>query len=669
MTYYQGFLGDGLVYQVPACLPKLILSFNLSLAINARVIYINFNYGIINIILALSERMNVQLANTSVTSDLYILTPVTESIVQFQYLGDQYYPPLTLLNVTIDLNEDFNTDLYQQFRTINKSATLQIKEIYPFTTTESQAITASSNLTVVSGGALVAGQAASSLAGGALSLSLVRMQIVGESVQMMRFFDIKWPANVNQFFSTSHIDPSSIVLPIDFTTSWNNNLNNRNTTIPWIFAGYEISPFFTENYNNEISNLMLLLPTVVLGSLVINLLRKGLQNVTEKMKVPKTNARKTIHDRYVICMRSFSRMMNRIDDTILWNFNLMFFLSIFQSGWLWALLNIWYSDSLLEPSDNFTKGSLVIAVLFLIFYVFLVASVFKVVLTNHHLVFQTKESLRPLYLKKYKNLFEDFDNNKKAQLLYVPFSLIRSVFFSTVAVLMTSYPFGQIMIVWSIDLVFIMYMIVYQPLKDRWIRRVTLAIELLTFGCMTLGLIYTIVDHFVDMDPITLDEIGFVFIGFSICSTFAGVIITLIQIVSLIVIIIQYLKKRKRMKNEVYPVSLQDYQRDAELTEKKEEVGSRRSRNETIIEKRRSAIDVDKVEIDNASLIKKIGSLSPEAFEKFEKTSEGIIACENIKSWWENSGLETTEEPAVLRPTKFRETKFKDRISLFNEEH
>jgi len=334
IAYYQGFLGDYLVFQVPACLPKLILSFNLSLTIDARVIYIDFNYGIINIILALSERINVQLANAVVTPDLYVLAPVTESRVKFQYLGDQYYPPLSLLNVTIDFDEDFNTGLYEQFRTIKKSATLQIKEIYPFTTTELQTITTSSNLTVVGGGAVAAGQAASSLAGGALSLSLVRMQIIGESVQLMRLFDIRWPANVNQFFSSSHIDPTSIVLPIDFTTPWNNNLNNRNTTIPWIFAGYEISPFFTENYNNEISNLMLLLPTVILGSLFINLLRKGLQNVTEKMQAPKTNARKTIHDRYVICMRSFSRMMNRIDNTRLWNFALIFFLSKFQSGWL-----------------------------------------------------------------------------------------------------------------------------------------------------------------------------------------------------------------------------------------------------------------------------------------------------------------------------------------------
>ena len=52
-------------------------------------------------------------------------------------LGGLYYPPLSLMSVTIDLElNDFNSNSYQQFRIIDKTATIQLKEIYPFSTAE-----------------------------------------------------------------------------------------------------------------------------------------------------------------------------------------------------------------------------------------------------------------------------------------------------------------------------------------------------------------------------------------------------------------------------------------------------------------------------------------------------------------------------------------------------
>lgn len=60
------------------------------------------------------------------------------------------------------------------------------------------------------------------------------------------------------------------------------------------------------------------------------------------------------------------------------------------------------------------------------------------------------------------------------------------------------------------------------------------------------------------------------------------------------------------------------------------------------------------LKIDEAQLIKKIGSHSP---EDFGKTPEGIILMESMKVWWKASNDETdidNQELTELRSTKVR---------------
>ena len=103
-NYYQNFLGDSEVFQVPTCSSKLILKFDLSLTAQAQIININFNYGIVDMVMTMSRKIQIQIANTQIDDVLYILSPITESQIRFEYTGEQYYPPLSLLSVTIDLD-------------------------------------------------------------------------------------------------------------------------------------------------------------------------------------------------------------------------------------------------------------------------------------------------------------------------------------------------------------------------------------------------------------------------------------------------------------------------------------------------------------------------------------------------------------------------------------
>lgn len=171
---------------------------------------------------------------------------ISESTIKFEYLGDHYYPSLSLLNITIDLDTTgFNNNAYQQFRIIEKTATIHLKEIYPFTKEERQFISSTSTATSIGGRTITSIQAAGSAATGVLSTSLIRLQIMGELVQLLRFISIKWPPNVAQYFITSHIDPSSMVLPVDFMRKLNGPLDDRNYSMLRVFHEYETSPFFT----------------------------------------------------------------------------------------------------------------------------------------------------------------------------------------------------------------------------------------------------------------------------------------------------------------------------------------------------------------------------------------------------------------------------------------
>ena len=583
---------------------------------------------------------------------LYAITPLTDSIVQFEYLGDQYYPPLSLLNITIDLDSDYNSDPYEQYMIVNTSQTILLKEIYPFTTTEIEVISSTSNFVSYGGSTTAVTQVVSSTAQSTLSLSLVRLQMISETVQIMRFIDIHWPPSVAQMFATSNIDPSSMVINVDFITFWENQLDNQNYTVPRNFDEYEISPFLAENYDNELSNLLIWIPFVIIGSLLFNLSKKKLRNLTEDLKMPKTNSKKKFRDHFVITVHKLSRLLNQTDDSILWNLFIMFVLSIFQSGVLWALLNIRYSSALLEPSTPATNASLAISVFFLVTYLVFVLMVFKTMANNLKYILKTEEHLRPLRLRRFRILYEDCDCERSLRIFFVPISLVRSLILAATIALMADYPLPQISIFWSVNAAFILYFIFCRPLKDKWMRRITFMIEVLAFGCVTFTLIFAIIGNSVTIDPTTLDEIGFLYISFSIGSTVAGGILSLIQIIQLIRIIYRYLKELKKKRNDVHPISLFETHAKTDIISpdtispdalQKEPFDSTSNRLKRKRKKQNVISDFDINDIEIFEDIKKL------KLDFICKTSKGKQTFEAMKEWYKSTRIDVNLEDLNTR--------------------
>ena len=661
ITHYQGFLGELGVAQIPACVPKLVLNFTLSLTTSSRVINMKFNYGIVYLILAISQRIQIEISNTQIDHAFFVLSPLAESTIEFQYLGDQYFPPDSILKITIDLDSGFNSDTYTKFLIYEKTQTIKLKEIYPFTKTEKQVISSTSELTSSGGNTIATVQAVSSVAQGAASLSLIRMQMVGEIVQMMRLIDIRWPANIAEYFQTSHIDPSSIVIPIDFTTIWNDHLGDRNYSIPRIFESYEISPFITVNYGIELSNLILWAAIAISGVLLIRVLKKALRKLTEKIPLPKTNARGKHKYCCVRAIHSLARFMNRRDESMLWNLLLMFFLSIFMSGTLWALLNIRYYSELLEPSTFYTTATFVVAIIFLCFYLLLAAFITKMVWNQLQYVLGIKESLRPLHLKKYRGLFDDFECEKSAQVFYVPISLLRSIIFVMVVLLLCPHGTIQIILIWVADLAFIVYLIVYHPLKEKWVRRITLVIEILVFGCNTLGFIFGFLE---EVDAVTLVELGFAFLALSMASTFAGILISLLQVLEVGKLVARFImEKLKNRRNVVHPISLSEIPRkDPKSIENHERVKVLDLNHE---ESTPTNNHLDKPTRYD-SLLKKLSSIPPNAFKE---ASHGEEYLDKLEGWIDSFCSETNikiDNSTHMGTGTRKNAGSSDRITLFS---
>ena len=305
------------------------------------------------------------------------------------------------------------------------------------------------------------------------------------------------------------------------------------------------------------SNLLIWVIALAGSSFLLNLLKvwfnKRIKRNSEK--------KKSLLFRLV---QKISQLLNRVDVSTLWNLLLMFILSVYQTGCLWALLNMRYASVLLEPPTAYTWVSLGLGIFFFKFGLALFGLVTRVLIKNMKYLIETEgkgeDSQQEERFKNWSVLFEDFNRKKRIQILYVPISMLRSFLFVMILALLAFSPITQITLTWILHTMFILYFIMCQPLKVRWLRLMTLLIELSSYGCITLSFILGVVDRFVDLDATTANEVGLVFLFLTIGSTITGGLLSLIQALQVVRTIYQYLKSRRANNTRVHPIKLQDPQ-------------------------------------------------------------------------------------------------------------
>ena len=555
-TFYIGTLLLPPIYEIPACVGKVTLAFNLSLTSQARAIRIMFNNGVDRFLLHVAKLLQVQINGTQVDSSMYDIALVSESEFKFTYIADQYIAPGSLLNITLDISSDFNTDPYERFATFKKSATIQMMEVYPFSDGQLQVVAAASQITNIVGATIASGQATTALAGGGLSFGMVRIQIIGETIQILRYIDIRWPPVVTQYFSISTMNPDSPTLPIDLTPFYNNHLESMNYSMPRIFQEYEISPFVTKNYNNELSNIFLFFSVVLSALISLKILKKILSKVFNGKVPPKKNTKTGFLVNLCQALaNAIQRVMRAVEGTALKHFLFLYIFNVYQSGILWSVLNIKHNSALLDPRTPHTEGSFGLAVFTLASYIILMAWAFwKVTSTAKYIINSTEEQW-PRSARSFGFFYEELMTGKKIQLYYIPFTLLRGLLTAGVVATLTKYPMVQISIVWAITILFDFYLIKYTPLSKKWERRFTTIAEVFALCCVTIGEAVSIVCSQKDLDPSTLNEIGFVFLAFAVASTVASAIVTLLQVIALIQKAFQRFKRWRTSRTQIFPAT------------------------------------------------------------------------------------------------------------------
>jgi hypothetical protein len=320
-----------------------------------------------------------------------------------------------------------------------------------------------------------------------------------------------------------------------------------------------------------------LLLITVFGTIVIYLLQKKLPFLEEKLKFLKSSGEKIIvtvklpkkpteekkaakrcSQRLLPLIQRLKEFFEKTNFKVLWNFALMFYLSVFQSGIFWSLVNFKYATNILEPETYYTKGSLAIGTVsfisnlcLFIFVIFAIKRNFK------HVLKAPDFSKLPECIEPYKVLFEDFDNKTKLQLLFTPIDIIRSFIYTLVIVVFPNST-AQMTLIWLLSLSFIIYMIRCQPLKKKLMSRITLLVELSAFACFTIGFVLAIIESNLVIDVDTRNDIGLAFLSLTLLMTTAGGILTLIQVLGIIISLYKFFKIALKKKAEVYPTNLPD---------------------------------------------------------------------------------------------------------------
>ena len=310
----------------------------------------------------------------------------------------------------------------------------------------------------------------------------------------------------------------------------------------------------------------------------------------------------------------------------------MFTLTLFQPGLVWSLTNMNYYSTVIEPATAYVKATLAWAVTCFVACLFLMAFVCYAVISNLKYLIGTEEDSWPSHIKYYRNLFEDFECKGRLQLLFVPFSMVRSIIYALTIVFLTSFPLAQIIIIWTVSGLFILYFVVKQPLQDKWNRRLTLVVEVFGFGCMCIGFVIAIFENTAEIGSSTRDEIGFAFIAFTIISTLAGGVLALIQIMELVIAIYKYIREKCRRRRQVKPILLSDTSSPAPSIQK---TSTRKSAYFNSPERERdNACFISSKPPENfermKSSLKYFGTISPEVISR---TPQGLLALEHIEKW------------------------------------
>ena len=347
------------------------------------------------------------------------------------------------------------------------------------------------------------------------SISLLGAAYSAEMIQMLRYVNTSYPANMIYYFNSTLSSPVSFAfgLKASFMRAESHVDNESEIFIddsgPYQY--YEQVPFFIHNIQEDLIATLLVFSVAVLCKIVTKLAatRKG----------------------------RLSDYMNRIDKVLFWNYLLVIVFSCYTRLSFFATLNMKYQ----AHETAFGKACTAIAIVVLVVILASVVSIFLFLKAASKL---SQQSITLAY-PRIGLLFDGFKKDSLMQKFFVPFMLTRTTVFSCILVAFESSPTFQLSFIIALNTIVVAYQLVYRPLKSR----LELVFQIIYDCLVLLSSIFMVTLHGLQQQP---DEkykhrmrIGSVFVYLNTALIVAGLLSSLIDTMQSVFTVIRSYKARK----------------------------------------------------------------------------------------------------------------------------
>lgn len=527
VEYYQEGIDTEGSTLVPKCSQKQNLSISLNLTADPRIIKIKFNFSVSRIISLLPKLLSITVGNVELSPDLYEVKLVSDSIAEIGLRTDMHIQAQTQMSTALNLNADFDTSQYNEYKMPQKNAIIELQEIYPFTPAEKTFIKTGVSIFNLTSTAGVTQVVQTFLSSG-LSTSIVRFKLLVDTMQALRFVPVNWPPMVQDFYAGADIYPSQLVIPITFFPE-PPSYELRNISVSQTLQTLEITPEFLYNYGHETSNLVIYFSIALIAHLLNRLIEyKYKYSYKRKPKI-------------LVLVQLF-------DMSFAWRFFLVFYLSIFDTTYLYSLIQLCYPSF----STPYVQSSMVLAIAYLIGNLSLLA---WVALTVRKLTKTEDEELKTNILKHSRTscLLNDYKQGNRLQPYYVPFFMLRDTLFSIVLVSLQVIPILQVICIALIFLLFLIYIVVCRPFEDRVELGLTIINESLRLSGCLCALILAFLDAAKSDSPDLRNGLGWTFLGINFAFILVLIIISLNQVIRMLQDGFRVLRRLFGKKEKIVP--------------------------------------------------------------------------------------------------------------------
>ena len=366
------------------------------------------------------------------------------------------------------------------------------------------------------------------------SSSSIRMVFTMVNIQYLRYLNIDYSSNLQEFFGTMIESPVILQLfPNIFYFFIQPNNDDLEVTSPPTFQKFNVSPYFIDNFGRALTGFIVLSLFAIIFKILSIYVDKG------------------YFSSYVSAMIIYGK------NVFIWNIFLSFFFSLFSR----YILSLGLQLKVISWNTPFQTASSIFAIVFSIFLLLPLFTAYVSVLVLKirqitPLVNNLQEFIEINPLEKFAVIFQDFHFTEPIQVFYITIMLIRSITIYTMMILAINSPLIQILTIELWNLLFLIYLIKYKPIRLQKDLIVTILNETLLFITTNFMFAFAIMDMFKYYNNDVRDLMGWIVIGFITTMTIMNAISSIydaIRAIKQFILWIIRFAKKFRDNNKVTP--------------------------------------------------------------------------------------------------------------------